>query len=401
MEGAAEPGHVQLRPVDAGSLGAVPPGRLVSPAQRLEHPDPRGRVLDVGRQVALLILGAAGEHPVAPLEPEARGGHRQEHAAGQQAEPPVQADEQRGDGQEGDHVGDEEDGAEAGEPADRRQVGGGARQQLAGLPGAVKAGVQVLQVRVDVVPHGKFHAGHGAGLHPSPDHVERRLGRAERDRPDAKRDEQHAVAVRDRPVDHRLGDQRDHDLGGDRPEGAAEHRHQLPPVRPQVLAGTPQRLERRLAAGGMRKLASWRGGHLPQASQRVAVLSPGFRSARHPHRNGHARRPGRRRPIAPSGTCTPGTWPVRWARTTARPRRRSCWPAGRPACRSCRGRPGRTAAGQTPGMSCSGCPAGRRTGPPRPGCHDGHGGRRPAAAGQPAGPARARRRGAQRSWPST
>ena len=98
-------------------LRVVPGRRLPSPAQRLQHPDAGGRFLDQRGQVALLILNLAGEHPVAFLEPEANRQHGREHDAGDQAEPPVEVDQQRDHRQERHHVGDQEDQAETREPA--------------------------------------------------------------------------------------------------------------------------------------------------------------------------------------------------------------------------------------------------------------------------------------------
>ena len=119
-----------VRQTSAG-LGVVPGCGLPAPAQRLQHPDAGGRLLDQRGQVALLVLNLAGEHPVALLEPEADRQHGREHHAGDQAEPPVEVDQQRDHRDERHHVGDQEDQAEAREPADRRQVGRRPREQLA------------------------------------------------------------------------------------------------------------------------------------------------------------------------------------------------------------------------------------------------------------------------------
>ena len=240
VEAAQQPGLGHLGLVDLGRARGVPAGRLAAAAERLEHPDPPGRLLDVGGQVALLVLGAPGQHPVPSLEPGAQRHHRGEHAPGKQPEPPVQPDEQDHHRGERHHVGDEEDQAEPGEPADRRQVGGRPGQQLAGLPCVVKAHVQPLHVRVQIPADRPFDAGDRAALHPAADQHPRRLRQAEADRGQRERDQQPAPVVRDRPVDHRLGEQRDGQLGGHGEQRRGQHHGQLQEIGTQVRGDPPQ-----------------------------------------------------------------------------------------------------------------------------------------------------------------
>jgi hypothetical protein len=167
-ECAAQPCLLHLRLLHERGLGAVLLCRLVAPAERLEHPDAGRGLLDVCGEVALLVLGAAGQDPVPPLETGAQPHDREEHAPGEQPEPPVQPDQQRDDGHERHHVGDEEDRAETGEAPDRGEVGSRAGQQLAGLPVVVEPGVQALQMRVEGIAHRLFQVGDRAGLHPPP-----------------------------------------------------------------------------------------------------------------------------------------------------------------------------------------------------------------------------------------
>jgi hypothetical protein len=252
-------------------------------AERLEHPDAAGRLLDERGQVALLVLGAPGQHLVRALEPGAHHDHRREQAAGEQPEPPVQPDQQDHHGGERDDVDDEVDQAEPGEPADRRQVGGRARQQLARLPGVVEPRMQPLHVRVQIGPHGLLDACDRGALHPAPDHHAAGLGNAERERGQAQRDEQGAPVVADRPVDHRLDEQRDGELGRDRDQGRDEHGDQLPGVRPQVRGDPPEgrdrapRRRRGLIAGGFR-------GHPTDANQGPPECHPDFPPPARPRR---------------------------------------------------------------------------------------------------------------------
>ena len=255
----------------------MPGGRLVAAAERLEHADAGCGLLHVGGQVALLVLGAPGQHPVPPLEAGAEHHHGQEDAPGQQAEPPVQPGQQRDDCDEGHHVGDEEDDAEPGEPPDRGQVGGGPGQQLAGLPLVMEPGVQPLQMRIEAVPHRPFHAGDRAGLYPPPVQVQRGLEHAERDRGQAQGEQRAGVPLLDRPVDHGLDQQRDRDHGSRRADRGGEHQCQLPVVGTQVLAGPPQGRQRRLLRPvlarrprlglGMRQRAGRIGGHYPKSNR--------------------------------------------------------------------------------------------------------------------------------------
>ena len=254
----------------------MPGLRLRAAAECLEHGDPGGRLLDVGGQVALLVLGPPGQHPVAPLEPAADQAHRQEDPAGDQAQPPVEVDQQRDDRDERDHVGDQEDRAEPGEAPDRRQVGSGTGQQLPGLPLVVEPDVQPLQVRVQVAAHGLFHAGNGAGLDPAPGEVQCCLRYAEPGRGEADGQHQAAVTGVDRAVDQGLGQQRDHQSGGDRSTRGCQHSDQSPQVGPQIAAEPPQRRHRCRRGMGTRVGSSVLGGHYRHANRRAAPMSSDF-----------------------------------------------------------------------------------------------------------------------------
>ena len=284
VEAAQQPGLLHLRPVDLGRPRGVPPGRLAAAAERLEHPDAAGRFLDIGGQVALLVLGAPGQHLVPPLEPRAHRHHGREHAAGEQPEPPVQPDEQDHHGREGRQAGDEEDEAESGEPPDRRQIRGSPRQQLAGLPRIVEARVQPLHVRVEITADRPLDAGDGAGLHPAADQHARGLRGPEADRSQAERDEQPAPVLGDRSVDHSLGEQRDSQLGGHGEQGGAEHDRQLPEIGPQVRGDPPQSRDRGSRCGQACVTASAFRGHCPQANRVAAGCHLSFRKAAAPRR---------------------------------------------------------------------------------------------------------------------
>jgi hypothetical protein len=123
---------------------------------------------------------------------------------------------------------------------DGRQVRGRPGQQLAGLPVVVEGGRQPLQVRVDVGPHGLFHPGDRARLHPAAQEAQQGLADPQADRGRADRQQQPALPVADRPVDHGFRQQRDGDLAADGHDGAREHERQLPTVGAQVGPDTPE-----------------------------------------------------------------------------------------------------------------------------------------------------------------
>src|SRR5262249_10689431 len=175
-----------------------------------------------------------------------------EQGGGQQAEQQVEPDQQHHDDDEAGQARDHEDNAEADEPPDRRQVRGGSREQLTGLPSIVERGFQPLQVLVNLVPHRLLEAGHGRRLCPPPEQVQRYLGDAKADGGQPDRDKQ-AVAMTwrpgrrgDRTVDRGLGEQRDGNLSTGAEERAREHNENLAVVRTQELPDAPKCRQRSL-----------------------------------------------------------------------------------------------------------------------------------------------------------
>ncbi len=73
------------------SLMCVTRRPSVAPPERLEHPDARGGLLDVGGEDVLLVLDAAGQDPVAAFEAQAQRGDGGECRRGDQAEQRVHA----------------------------------------------------------------------------------------------------------------------------------------------------------------------------------------------------------------------------------------------------------------------------------------------------------------------
>ncbi len=73
---------------------------MVAPSESLDHADACRSFLDTGRQVVLLVLDAAGQDAVAPLEPQAQGGHWSEDRGSEQPEQEVEPDQQHDDDNE-------------------------------------------------------------------------------------------------------------------------------------------------------------------------------------------------------------------------------------------------------------------------------------------------------------
>ena len=85
------------------------------------------------------------------------------------------------------------------------------REQLAGLPLRVEAHRQQLEALVEVVPDRGLEREHGVGLQPAAHPDQERLEHAEAEREQPERQHAAEVVVGDRPVDQRLGHQRDRD----------------------------------------------------------------------------------------------------------------------------------------------------------------------------------------------
>ena len=137
-------------------------------------------------------------------------------------------------------VGDQEDRAEPGEPADRRQVGGGPGQQLAGLPGAVEAGGSRCRCAYRSSRMSRSMVVTALAMAQRRRKFSVAWADAQGDGRGADRQQQRTLAVADRAVDNRLGQQRDDDLGAHRHQRGGEHEHQLPPIGAQVAAGAPE-----------------------------------------------------------------------------------------------------------------------------------------------------------------
>ena len=227
---------------------------VVPTAERLDHPDADGTLLDDGREVALLVLDCPGDPDVAALELQRRVDDRYCRGRDDQAQWPVHLEQQHRHDAELDDVGDEEQDAEAEEPADHREVGGRPGQQLATLPTAVERHRQALQVGVEVVPDRSLQAEYGPRLDPATEEDQERFGDAEQYGQQAEQDEPSLVSVGDRSVDDLLGDQRNGQARTDADECGDEHQDQAAGVRAKVRTEPPQRVE-----AGERTMVGWLG----------------------------------------------------------------------------------------------------------------------------------------------
>jgi hypothetical protein len=213
---------------------------LAAPAEGLDDPDALRRLLDLGGEVAQLVLHPPGRLEVLTGEPFAHG--EQRHRAGryEQPERPVQMKQQRDHRDVGRGVDDEEDDAEGQEPPDHRQVAGGAGQQLARLPTVVERDGQPLEVCVQVAAQFGLHAERGGGLGPAPDEDEHRLDDAEREGQRAQLEQARRVAVAHRAVDDPAHDERHHDAGAGRHAGGDQQPDHLVEVGAHVVTDPPQ-----------------------------------------------------------------------------------------------------------------------------------------------------------------
>ena len=235
-----QPDLVHRRRVQLAGGRLVLVADVAAPPEGLDHPDRDRGLLGAGRQVALLVLHPARDDDVLLLEAhrepdDGRGGARDD-----QTERPVHR--QQHDGHRGDleDVDEQEQHPEAEEPPDRRQVRGGPREQLPGLPPAVEAHRQCLQVGVEVAPHRGLDVEHRVGLDPPPPPGEEGLEHAEGEHEQAERQHRVDLAVGDRAVDERLDHQRDRDRHADAGESGRHHDHQRPTVRAEVGPQAPQ-----------------------------------------------------------------------------------------------------------------------------------------------------------------
>jgi hypothetical protein len=232
---------VDLRVVEPTALGVVAVVRLAPAAERLEHADAARTLFDRGREVAGLVLDAANDLVVPALEAAAEDEHGHCGDEGEQRQPHVQGHqhgEDRGDLHDDQ---DEEDRAEADEASDDREVGLGARQQLARLPLVVEPDVEALELRVEVVAQVGLEVDRDPAEQESATESEQDLQhrQAACDRRPA--DEPGAVTLAERTVDDRLHDERHGHLrarGDDRRHDDERH---VRDVRPKIWPGPPER----------------------------------------------------------------------------------------------------------------------------------------------------------------
>jgi hypothetical protein len=179
--------------------------------------------------VDVLALESAGENH---QWHRGEGGHQREHR--------VETDHEHEDDRERRDVHDEEHDAEAEEPADDAAVRHRAREQLARLPLVVEGHGQPLQVGVEIVAEGCLEAeGHVAGDPPAGERADALEG-TQRQRGQREPEDRAALAVRERPVDHRLDDQWYEGSGAQPQAGAERGDDHLTPVGAEVGPQPPE-----------------------------------------------------------------------------------------------------------------------------------------------------------------
>ena len=150
--------------------------RMRSAPERLEHPDAVHRLLDGGREVALLVLRAPRDDRVPLLEAVAEDPERDRAHQEQQTELPRPGEQDAEADREHDEVADQQHDAEREPAADLPEVAHGAREQLPALPAVVEGDRQVLQLGVEAVAHRGLDVGAGCQHEAAAQHDEQRLG---------------------------------------------------------------------------------------------------------------------------------------------------------------------------------------------------------------------------------
>jgi hypothetical protein len=263
-----------------------------------ERPDravAEGRLFDLGRDVALLVLHPPRDDDVLALELAAQHDDRDRRHRDHETQRPVHVQQHCGHDEQLDDVDDQEQQAEAHEAPDRAEVLSDTRQQLAALPATVEFHRQGLQVPVQVVADVGLEAEHRSGLDPSPREDQAGLGDSEGHREDSEWDQRADLAVGDGAVDDRLRHQRDREADEDSDDGRAAHGGQRAAVWPQIAAQPPQRLCR-MGAALLGRLDDWIGDDsLGGGHQRLSGLLVGSRAAGPRARSGRAEREAVRR----------------------------------------------------------------------------------------------------------
>ncbi len=212
----------------------------------------------MGRDVTGLVLRQPRQPRVLLLEVQHRQRDRHDRGKHDHAERPVHRQQDRRHHRDLQPVEDQEHQPEGHEAANRAEVVHDSRQQLPGLPAAVEAHRQDLQLRVQVLADVGLDAHGGAGDQPASDEPQHGLGDAHAHRRGAKHPQPVLVLLAHRAVDHGLGHQRnghggteagdrDHDHGD--PPHPVRHqvRHHPPQVGADPLAGRRRRYRRRRA----------------------------------------------------------------------------------------------------------------------------------------------------------
>jgi hypothetical protein len=184
-------------------------------AERLDHAQPQRLFLDVGCDVAGLVLCGARQHGELPLKVQHRDGDRHDRHHDHDAERPVHRQQDARDGNDLNDVEHQEQQPERQELADGAEVVHHPRKQLPGLPFAVKGHGQQLQSRVEVLPDVGFDAHGGAGHQPTTDEPQHGLGDQQGHGRCAEHPQSLRVLVPYRPVDHGLRHQRNGDGGSE------------------------------------------------------------------------------------------------------------------------------------------------------------------------------------------
>jgi hypothetical protein len=202
----------ELRLAQLAALHVVAFEHLLAPPERLHDADALRVLLDRGGEVARLILDAPDDLVVVAFEAPAEHEHRDRGRHREQREGRVEMQQQSEDREHFDRDDQQEDRTERGEATDQRDIGVGARQQLARLPAIVEADFEPLQVLVEVVAQLRFDRGRHRDEVQAAAVREREVEQRKPDHDQEERHESGPVPGLDRPVDRGRDDERDREL---------------------------------------------------------------------------------------------------------------------------------------------------------------------------------------------
>ena len=267
---------LDLRVVEHRGLLVEPLVDVVLAAERLDRAQTQRRLLDVGGDVAGLVLRQPGQFGESAFEVQHDQRDRRDGDQHDNTQRPIHRQQDGGDDGDLQDVEHQEHQAERQQPTNRVEVVHDSRQQLAGLPLPVKGHRQDLQPGIEVLADVGLDTQGGPGHQPAPDEPQQRLGDTDGHRGRAHHPQPALIVVAHRTVDHRLGHQRDRDGGAQADDRDDDHGDPARPVGHQIRHQPPQvgnaaRVRGRRGDGRIRAQCARFGGHLAQQTVSLVI----------------------------------------------------------------------------------------------------------------------------------